>query len=130
MFALQAGFGFIISAIVYAFSPSLRGMVMLLTPLGLLFGAFTLTPLQCRMLGAAAIVFQGCALAISYWSGLDATIATVDVILFLASAFVYIMVAEMAGQLRTMRVQLRVQKRALARAACTARSRSSLCVYF
>ena len=112
----QMGFGFAVLAIDYAVTPPLRSMVLMITPLALMFGAFTLTPRQCRVLGIFAVASQGVAMALSIWLGLDASEAKSELIVFVASGFVFTMVADMAGRLSFMRAQLRVQKRALAEA--------------
>lgn len=112
----QMGFGFAVLAIDYAITPPLRGMVLMITPLALMFGAFTLTPQQCKVLGIFAVVSQGVAMALSIALGLDASGAKTELIVFFASAFVFTMVADMAGRLSFMRAQLRVQKRELAEA--------------
>ena len=112
----QMGFGFLVLAIDYALTPPLRSMVLMITPLALMFGAFTLTPRQCRTLGILAVLSQGVAMVLSVVLGLDASSAQSELIIFGASAFVFIMVADMAGRLSYMRAQLRVQKRELAEA--------------
>ncbi len=112
----QMGFGFAVLAIDYAVTPPLRSMVLMITPLALMFGAFTLTPRQCRLLGVFAVVSQGVAMALSIWLGLDASAAKSEFIVFVASVFVFTMAADMAGRLSFMRAQLRIQKRALAEA--------------
>lgn len=112
----QMGFGFAVLAIDYAVTPPLRSMVLMITPLALMFGAFTLTPRQCRLLGIFAVVSLGAAMALSIWLGLDTSEAKGELIVFMAAVFVFTMVADMAGRLSFMRSQLRIQKRALAEA--------------
>ena len=112
----QMGFGFAVLAIDYVVTPPHRSMVLMITPLALMFGAFTLTPRQCRLLGIFAVVSLGAAMALSIWLGLDTSEAKGELIVFLAAVFVFTMVADMAGRLSFMRSQLRIQKRALAEA--------------
>jgi diguanylate cyclase (GGDEF)-like protein len=100
------GYGFVLNA-------KLQGALMIVTPLVLIFSAFTLPPRRCRQLGLVSIVVQACAMGASHWLFTSTVEVQVQLLLFITSAVVYAMAAEMSARLSMIRLQLRTQKKAL-----------------
>ena len=111
--APQMGFAFIMLAVAYVLAPPLRATLLIITPLVLVFGAFTLSQRHCRQLGLFAVLTQACATA---WSVLVAGGSSVEWLVLVCCGVVYTMAADMAGRLSAIRQQLREQKKALAAA--------------
>ncbi|OYU43033.1 MAG: GGDEF domain-containing protein, partial [Burkholderiales bacterium PBB4] len=93
-----------------------QSLVLTVTPLGLLFGAFTLSAGQCRALGVVSVVMLAGGMYLSAQLNPGDSSLLRDLIIFLSCAAVYTMVASMAGRLSALRAQLREQKRHLAEA--------------
>jgi diguanylate cyclase len=100
-------------AMAYVLTPKLRATLLIVTPLVLMFGAFTLSPRRCRQLGAFAVLAQGVAMVISARWEPDAGAAALELLIFACSAVIYTMSADMAARLSAIREQLREQKKAL-----------------
>jgi diguanylate cyclase (GGDEF)-like protein len=116
MTAQQMIFAFFMLSVGYVLNSKLQGALMIVTPLVLIFSAFTLPPRRCRQLGLVSIVAQASAIAVSIWLlPLEIEFAT-QVLLFACSAVVYTMAAEMSARLSMIRLQLRTQKKALSQA--------------
>lgn len=111
--AAQIGFAVLMLAMAYVLMPKLRGAMLMVTPLVLLFGAFTLPPLRCRQLGWFAVIVQGLTMALAVWLQLGEIDPNEALIGFLNSAIVFPMTAAMAGRLSAIRTQLRSQKKDL-----------------
>jgi diguanylate cyclase (GGDEF)-like protein len=111
--AVQMGFAFLMLGVAYVLTPTLRGTLLVVNPLVLLFGAFTLTPRQCRQLGAVATVVQGLAMLMSVGLQVSREDSNLELINFLCCAVIFATAADMAARLSTIREQLRIQKRAL-----------------
>ncbi len=110
----QMAFAFLYLSLSYLLVPGLRTMQMVASPLVLIFGAFTLTPQQCRGLGYLAIGSLGLSMYFTWLQSQATAVSTADVMAFLLAFFVFSLTAEMAGRLSAMRLQLRTQKRDLA----------------
>ena len=113
MTAQQMIFAFFMLAVGYVLNPKLQGALMIVTPLVLIFSAFTLPPRRCRQLGLVSIVAQACAMVVSIWSLPLMVELQIQVLLFACSVVVYSMAAEMSARLSVIRLQLRTQKKAL-----------------
>ncbi len=113
MTASQMAFAILMLGLAYLVVPEVRGVFLMILPLVLLFGAFTLPPARCRQLGWFAVVVLGLAMAASVWVEWGNATLRVDRIIFLVSSVVLPIAAAMAGRLSAMRSQLRTQKRDL-----------------
>lgn len=109
----QMAFAISMLALAHVLVPKLPGMLMMVTPMVLLFGAFTLTPIRCRQMGWFAVLMQGLVLGWSASPLGGSTHVQVDGMFFLVSAVVFPIVGILAGRLSTIRTQLRDQKRDL-----------------
>lgn len=109
--AAQMIFALLMVAMAHLVMPGLGEAVLVIPPLILLFGAFTLAPQHCRWLGWFAVAVQG---GVSWLQGSEgAQYAATEVVIFLLCAIVYPMVGLLAGRLSAIRTQLRVQKKEL-----------------
>ncbi len=113
MTAQQMAFALGILAMCYVLTPSLRASLLIVTPLVLVFGAFTLTPRMCRQLGGFAVAMQAVAMVLSLQLHLEGNDVHPEAIIFVGCAVVFTMTGEMAARLSALREQLRVQKREL-----------------
>ncbi len=97
-------------ALAYHINPHVRGALLIVVPLVLIFGAFTLAPSRCRALGWFAVVLFGTAMA---WGGaqepprIDPTIEWIH---FFFVATVLPTISLLAGQLSQWRRDLQTQK--------------------
>ena len=110
MTASQMAFAIMMLGLGYLLTPQVRGVFLMILPLVLLFGAFTLTPARCRQLGWFAVAVLGVAMGLSVWVEWDNATLKAGRVIFLASAVVLPLAAAMAGRLSAMRSQLRTQK--------------------
>jgi diguanylate cyclase len=97
-------------ALAYRINPHVRGVLLVVVPLVLIFGAFTLTPARCRALGWAAVGLFGTAMA---WGALhdpQRIDPTIEWIHFFFIATVLPTISLLAGQLSQWRRDLQVQK--------------------
>ena len=113
MTASQMAFAIMMLGLAYLLVPQVRGMFLMILPLVLLFGAFTLSPERCRQLGWFAVAVLGVAMGFSVWLDWGRATLGVERVLFLAGAVVLPIAAAMAGRLSAMRSQLRTQKHEL-----------------
>jgi diguanylate cyclase (GGDEF)-like protein len=100
-------------ALAYRINPHVRGALLMVVPLVLIFGAFTLTPARCRSLGWSAVGLFGAAMA---WGGVhepERFQPTIEWIHFFFVATVLPTISLLAGQLSQWRRDLQVQKREL-----------------
>ena len=111
--AQQMAFAFTMLALAYVLAPRLRATLLIITPLVLIFGAFTLSQRRCRLLGLFAVLSQGVAMVWSVYRGEDSGSSYVELLVFVSAAVVFTMAADMAGRLSAIREQLRQQKKAL-----------------
>ena len=113
MTASQMAFAIMMLGLAYLLVPQVRGMFLMILPLVLLFGAFTLSPARCRQLGWFAVAVLGVAMGASVWVEWGRATLGVERVLFLACAVILPVSAAMAGRLSAMRSQLRTQKHEL-----------------
>jgi diguanylate cyclase len=112
----QVAFGLVVLGLEYALAPMLQGMVLTVTPLVLLFGAFTLSPKQCQQLGLFSIFTLSAGTLLGWYVRPDSTNTLRDFIMVLCCAVIFYFVADMAARLSKIRTQLHVQKNKLAEA--------------
>ena len=114
MTAQQMMFAIVVLAGAYVAAPPLRGAILIVVPLVLTFGGFTLPPRRCRQMGAFAVGVQAIAMGLSLASsGPGQGGGSLEVMVFVACVVVFTMAADMAGRLSAIREQLRFQKREL-----------------
>jgi len=115
MTAQQMMFAIVVLAGAYVAAPALRGGLVIVVPLVLTFGGFTLPPRRCRQMGVFAVAVQAIAMALSLASGGQGQGqgGALEIMVFVVCAVVFTMSADMAGRLSAMREQLRLQKRDL-----------------
>ena len=113
MTASQMAFAIMMLGLAYLLVPEVRGVFLMILPLVLLFGAFTLSPERCRQLGWFAVAVLGVAMGASVWVEWGRATLGVERVLFLACAVILPVSAAMAGRLSAMRSQLRTQKHEL-----------------
>jgi len=113
MTAQQMGFAFLMLAIAYVLTPKLRATLLIITPLVLIFGAFTLSPLRCRQMGAVSVLVLGLAIGMSLWLQVGQSDPHVEATVFVCCAVIFTMAADMAARLSATREKLRIQKKEL-----------------
>ncbi|MGI9132670.1 MAG: diguanylate cyclase, partial [Rhodoferax sp.] len=109
----QMAFALAMLAMTYVLMPQLRGTLLITNPLVLMFGAFTLSPRQCRQIGVFAVLMQAVAMLFAMQLQMQDHFERGDGILFVSASVVFLASAEMAGRLSATRQQLRQQKREL-----------------
>ncbi len=112
----QMAFAVVTTGMLYVLTPGLRGVFLLQAPVVLVFGAFTLTPRNCRLLGVFAVLVQAVATVLSIWLNAKEGSTQVEIIFFISAVVVFIMATDMAGRLSAIREQLREQKKQLQQA--------------
>ena len=110
MTATQMAFAIMMLGLGYLLVPQVRGVLLMILPLVLLFGAFTLSPARCRQLGWFAVAVVGMAMGASVWVDWGRATLEMERLLFLTGAMILTVAAAMAGRLSAMRSQLRTQK--------------------
>ena len=103
-------------ALAYRINPHVRGGLLMVVALVLVFGAFTLTPARCRQLGWSAVGLFAAAMA---WGAVHEPLRfdpTIEWIHFFFIATVLPTISLLAGQLSQLRRDLQVQKRELRQA--------------
>lgn len=94
----------------YLINPPVRGMLLMIVALVLVYGAFALTPANCRLLGAVSVV------SLSLAMGTGAALApqrfppSIEAVHFLFGLVVLPAIAILAGQLSRLRFDLHTQK--------------------
>lgn len=111
--AQQMAFAFAMLAMAYVLTPPIRGTLLFVSPLVLMFGAFTLTPRRCRQLGLLAVLSQSVAVALSLSLAPDQSNSHLEIMTLVSCAVVFTMTADMAARLSANRELLRIQKRQL-----------------
>lgn len=97
-------------AAAYLINPPLRGMVLMLVALMLVFAAFTLSARQSRAVGWLAVAVLGGAMLAGARSAPQVFDPTIERIHFAFAAVVLPVVSLLAGELSAMRTRLRAQK--------------------
>lgn len=112
----QMVFAILALAGAYLINPAVRGMLLMLVALVLVFGAFALTPANCRRLGAFAVVALGLAMGVGATLAPDRFPPSIEALHFLFSLIVLSSIGVLAGQLSRLRFDLRAQKAELKQA--------------
>ncbi len=97
-------------AAAYMINPPLRGMLLMLVALMLVFSAFTLEPKASRALGGFAVLVLGSVMLAMASLAPQTFVPTVEVIHFAFAAVVLPTIALLAGDLSSMRARLQAQK--------------------
>jgi diguanylate cyclase (GGDEF)-like protein len=100
-------------ALAYRVNPHVRGALLIVVPLVLIFGAFTLRPSRCRALGWAAVGLFGAAMALGPLHEPQRIDPTIEWIHFFFVATVLPTISLLAGQLSKLREDLQVQRHEL-----------------
>lgn len=103
-------------ALAYRINPHVRGALLIVVPLVLIFGAFTLSPRRCRALGWAAVGLFAAAMAWGAVHEPQRIDPTIEWIHFFFMATVLPTISLLSGQLSRWRHDLQVQKRELRQA--------------
>ena len=113
MTGYQMVFGMTVVAMAYVANPSFHGMMLTIVALVLVFGALTLSPRNCRLMGLFSLLGLGLTILI----GMAARPAQFDpqqeTVLYLFALITLPCIAELAARLSELRRQLRKQKRSL-----------------
>jgi diguanylate cyclase (GGDEF)-like protein len=97
-------------AAAYTINPPLRGMLLMLVALMLVFSAFTLDPKASRALGGFAVLVLGAVMFTMAWLAPQTFDPTIEAIHFAFAAVVLPAIALLAGDLSSMRARLKLQK--------------------
>ena len=100
----------------YIINPPVRGMLLMIVALVLMYGAFALTPTNCRRLGAFSVVSLGLAMGTGTLLAPQRFPPSIEALHFLFSLVVLSSIAILAGQLSRLRFDLRAQKTELRQA--------------
>jgi len=106
----QMVFGVVIMAAAYLINPPVRGMLLMLLSLVLMFSAFTLSSRAARRLGGLAVVLFGVVMLTASWLAPEVFDPNVERIHLIFTAVVLPAVALLAGDLSAMRARLQQQK--------------------
>lgn len=113
MTGYQMVFGMTVVAMAYFANPQFHGMLLTIVALVLVFGALTLTPRNCRLMGLFSLLGLGLTILV----GIAARPAHFDpqqeTVLYLFALITLPCIAELAARLSKLRMQLREQKRSL-----------------
>ncbi len=112
----QMVFAIVALAGAYVINPLLRGMLLMIVALVLTFGAFILTPRNCRRLGWFSVAALGLAMGGGVVIAPDIFPPAIEALHFLFAAVVLPTIAVLAGQLSGLRIDLRTQKGELSEA--------------
>jgi diguanylate cyclase (GGDEF)-like protein len=106
----QMVFAIVAMAAAYVINPPLRGMLLMIVALVLVFAAFTLSPQASRALGWFAVTALGLVMLAMATHAPQTFNPTIERIHFLFAAVVLPVISMLAGELSTMRTRLKVQK--------------------
>lgn len=109
----QMVFALMALALAYRVNTHVRGALLMVVPLVLIFGAFMLKPSRCRALGWAAVGLFAAAMAWGATHEPERIDTTIEWIHFFFVATVLPTISFLAGQLSQLRSRLQVQKREL-----------------
>jgi diguanylate cyclase len=109
----QMAFALLMLGQAHASIPVVRGVILIVMPLVLLFGAFTLQPAQCRRMAWFAVVLVAIDGFFVYRADASGANLRLQIIIFLICAVVLLVSGTMAGRLSRMRFELRSQKNEL-----------------
>ncbi|MBN8511092.1 MAG: GGDEF domain-containing protein, partial [Burkholderiales bacterium] len=103
-------FAIVALAAAYTINPPLRGMLLMLVALMLVFSAFTLQPRASRALGGFAVLVLGAVMFVMARLAPQAFDPTIELIHFAFAAGALPAIALLAGDLSSMRTRLQLQK--------------------
>ena len=106
----QMVFAIVALTCAYVINPPVRGMLLMIVALVLVYGAFALAPTNCRRLGAFAVVSLSLAMGTGALLAPQRFPPSIEVVHFLFSLVVLSSIAFLAGQLSGLRFDLRAQK--------------------
>jgi diguanylate cyclase len=106
----QMVFAIVALAGAYVINPHVRGMLLMIVALVLIFGAFTLTPRNCRRLGWFSVVMLGGAMGTGALFSPTLFPASIEALHLVFSVVVLPTIAALAGQLSRLRDSLYTQK--------------------
>jgi len=106
----QMVFAIAAMAAAYVINPPLRGMLLMIVALVLMFGAFTLRPKASRSLGLFAVIVLGLVMLTMATHAPAVFDPTIERIHFIFAAVVLPVISMLAGDLSTMRTRLKLQK--------------------
>ncbi len=112
----QMVFAIVSLAGAYVINPLVRGMLLMIVALVLIFGAFMLTPRNCRRLGWFSVAMLGVAMGAGAMMAPRLFPPHIEALHFIFAAVVLPSIAVLAGQLSRLRFDLRTQKRGLSEA--------------
>jgi len=106
----QMAFAIVALACAYLINPPVRGMLLMIVALVLVYGAFALTPTNCRRLGAFSVVSLSLAMGAGALLAPQRFPPAIEAVHFLFSLVVLTSIAMLAGQLSRLRFDLGAQK--------------------
>jgi len=109
----QMIFAMLSIALAYLINPHVRGALLVLVALVLIFGAFTLAPRRCRQLGWIAAGVLVCVMAIGAWRAPARFEPQIELIHSLFAVVVLPTISILAGRLSQLRIDHQLQRRAL-----------------
>ena len=112
----QMAFAILALTFAYLINPPVRGMLLMIVALVLVYGAFELTPANCRRLGAFAVVSLSLAMGTGALLAPERFSPSIEAVHFVSSLVVLSSIAILAGQLSRLRIELRAQKAELRQA--------------
>lgn len=112
----QMVFAIVALAAAYVINPIVRGMLLMIVALVLIFGAFILTPRNCRRLGWFSVAALGGAMGSGVAIAPELFPPSIEGLHFVFAAVVLPTIAVLAGQLSALRFDLRTQKGELSEA--------------
>jgi diguanylate cyclase (GGDEF)-like protein len=106
----QMLFAIVAISMAYTVNPDIRGIMPMLMALVLVFGAFILSPKESRRLGWMAVAALGGVMIASSYHAPSVFLYRIEVFNFVFSALVLPVIAALAGQLSTLRLEQQLQK--------------------
>jgi len=106
----QMAFAILALSFAYLINPPVRGMLLMIVALVLMYGAFALAPKECRRLGGFSVVSLGLAMGTGSLLAPHRFPPAIESVHFLFSLVVLSSIAILAGQLSRLRLDQRAQK--------------------
>lgn len=109
----QMVFALVALSIAYRINPIIRGVLLMIVPLILVFGVFTLSPRRCRQLGWIAIALIGTAMVVGVLQDSTHFPLGLEAESFLFAVVTFSTIAILAAQLSALRIAQYQQRREL-----------------
>ncbi len=109
----QMAFGLLMLGQANLLIPEVRGWLLICSPLVLLFGAFSLRPVQSQRMGWFAVFVMALDTGLAHWLKLSVMNVQLELVMVLITAMCLLVAAHMAGRLSDLRYQLQSQKKQL-----------------